>query len=86
MGRTRTSVLSGRGFWDYNQGGVYGRPLIKEITMPTTSIKIGHETCEVFTLSRKIRWVIRDGEKVLQQAWQGSEGSVQWEDVPTEEE
>lgn len=46
---------------------------------------------EYFVLTPKLRWDLRlglqgYGQGILQQAWQGSRGSIRWTDVPVEAE
>ena len=46
---------------------------------------------ESFSATMKLRWVLRETgfdsnthiEKVLQQAWQGSHGTIEWRDIET---
>jgi hypothetical protein len=58
-------------------------------------IVLGDTICEFARPSNAIRWVERDGQKVLQQAWVAQHQDVhgyvtftqeQWRDVPTERE
>lgn len=52
-----------------------------------TDIKVDPEAQgQIFTITNGLRFVERDGKKILQQMWQGSSGTQEWHDVPVEEE
>lgn len=41
------------------------------------------EATESFYITPKLRWVIYNNEKILEQLWQGTQGTQRWESVPT---
>ena len=47
-------------------------------------MKLTQSTYETFQQTNSLRWIVKDGDKInkiLQQAWQGDNGTVRWKDI-----